>query len=177
MCFQEEAAKSVLAEFNLGCDVDHTQHVYRVYVTTFLGFGGNMARQRYEDQLLNVTLTKNRWMCAHTLSLSLFTTVTHNPRPSFSVSSSSMWLKHVPLCPGFWPRRQDSARTNRTWTLVFLWTCRTQSAGTTTPFTSEVRETGHGVSRLYSHSWDFTTGPCLQVVCIRYDWDTELTVL
>lgn len=58
--FQEEAAKSVLAEFNLGCDVDHTQHVYRVYVTTFLGFGGNMARQRYEDQLLNVTLTKNR---------------------------------------------------------------------------------------------------------------------
>lgn len=57
---QEEAAKSVLAEFNLGCDVEHTQHVYRVYVTTFLGFGGNMARQRYEDQLLNDTLAKNR---------------------------------------------------------------------------------------------------------------------
>lgn len=57
---QEEAGKSVLAEFNLGCDVEHTQHVYRVYVTTFLGFGGNMARQRYEDQLLNRTFTKNR---------------------------------------------------------------------------------------------------------------------
>lgn len=50
---EEEAGKSVLAEFNLGCDVEHTQHVYRVYVTTFLGFGGNMARQRYEDQLFN----------------------------------------------------------------------------------------------------------------------------
>lgn len=57
---QEEAAKSVLAEFNLGCDVEHTDHVYRVYVTTFLGFGGNMARQRYEDQLLNDTLAQNR---------------------------------------------------------------------------------------------------------------------
>lgn len=57
---QEEAAKSVLAEFNLGCDVERTQHVYRVYVTTFLGFGGNMARQRYEDQLLNDTLARNR---------------------------------------------------------------------------------------------------------------------
>lgn len=57
---QEEAGKSVLAEFNLGCDVEHTQHVYRVYVTTFLGFGGNMARQRYEDQLFNNTFSKNR---------------------------------------------------------------------------------------------------------------------
>ncbi|XP_028266629.1 ectonucleoside triphosphate diphosphohydrolase 7-like [Parambassis ranga] len=59
---EEEAGKSVLAEFNLGCDVEHTQHVYRVYVTTFLGFGGNMARQRYEDQLLNNTLAKNRFL-------------------------------------------------------------------------------------------------------------------
>ncbi|XP_056136181.1 ectonucleoside triphosphate diphosphohydrolase 7-like [Lampris incognitus] len=56
---QEEAGKSLLAEFNLGCDVEHTEHVYRVYVTTFLGFGGNMARQRYEDQLVNSTLTSN----------------------------------------------------------------------------------------------------------------------
>ncbi|XP_075904855.1 ectonucleoside triphosphate diphosphohydrolase 7-like [Nelusetta ayraudi] len=63
---EEEAAKSVLAEFNLGCDVEHTQHVYRVYVTTFLGFGGNMARQRYEDQLLNDTLAKNRFLTAQT---------------------------------------------------------------------------------------------------------------
>ncbi|KAJ8365318.1 hypothetical protein SKAU_G00141490 [Synaphobranchus kaupii] len=57
---QEDAAKSLLAEFNLGCDVEHTQHVYRVYVTTFLGFGGNMAHQRYEENLINGTLSKNR---------------------------------------------------------------------------------------------------------------------
>uniref|UniRef100_I3MFI2 nucleoside-triphosphate phosphatase n=1 Tax=Ictidomys tridecemlineatus TaxID=43179 RepID=I3MFI2_ICTTR len=57
---QEEAAKILLAEFNLGCDVQHTEHVYRVYVTTFLGFGGNFARQRYEDLVLNETLSKNR---------------------------------------------------------------------------------------------------------------------
>ncbi|XP_067115779.1 ectonucleoside triphosphate diphosphohydrolase 7-like isoform X1 [Osmerus mordax] len=57
---QEEVGKTLLAEFNLGCDVDHTDHVYRVYVTTFLGFGGNMARQRYEDQLVNNTLARNR---------------------------------------------------------------------------------------------------------------------
>ncbi|XP_029917067.1 ectonucleoside triphosphate diphosphohydrolase 7-like [Myripristis murdjan] len=63
---EEEAAKSLLAEFNLGCDVEHTQHVYRVYVTTFLGFGGNMARQRYEDQLVNSTLAKNRLLSAQT---------------------------------------------------------------------------------------------------------------
>ncbi|XP_019491821.1 PREDICTED: ectonucleoside triphosphate diphosphohydrolase 7 [Hipposideros armiger] len=57
---QEEAAKVLLAEFNLGCDAQHTEHVYRVYVTTFLGFGGNFARQRYEDLVLNETLSKNR---------------------------------------------------------------------------------------------------------------------
>ncbi|MBN3295862.1 ENTP4 diphosphohydrolase, partial [Amia calva] len=57
---QENAAKTLLAEFNLGCDVEHTQHVYRVYVTTFLGFGGNMARQRYEDFLVNRTVSRSR---------------------------------------------------------------------------------------------------------------------
>ncbi|CAJ1054089.1 ectonucleoside triphosphate diphosphohydrolase 7-like [Xyrichtys novacula] len=63
---EEEAGKSVLAEFNLGCDVEHTQHVYRVYVATFLGFGGNMARQRYEDHLVNNTLAKNRFLTTQT---------------------------------------------------------------------------------------------------------------
>ncbi|KAL6111159.1 ectonucleoside triphosphate diphosphohydrolase 7-like isoform X1 [Pungitius pungitius] len=63
---EEEAGKSVLAEFNLGCDVEHTQHVYRVYVATFLGFGGNMARQRYEDRLLNGTAAKNRLLASRT---------------------------------------------------------------------------------------------------------------
>ncbi|KAG8435465.1 hypothetical protein GDO86_013412 [Hymenochirus boettgeri] len=56
----EEDAKLMLAEFNLGCDIQHTEHVYRVYVTTFMGFGGNFARQRYEDMIFNDTITKNR---------------------------------------------------------------------------------------------------------------------
>ncbi|XP_037997107.1 ectonucleoside triphosphate diphosphohydrolase 7 isoform X3 [Motacilla alba alba] len=57
---QDEAAKSLLAEFNLGCDVQHTGHMYRVYVNTFLGFGGNFARQRYEEHVLNQTYVHNR---------------------------------------------------------------------------------------------------------------------
>ncbi|CAM9997719.1 unnamed protein product [Lampetra fluviatilis] len=52
---QEEIAKSSLAEFNLGCDEHHTQHIYRVFVTTFLGSGANAVRQRYEQALLNAT--------------------------------------------------------------------------------------------------------------------------
>ena len=54
---QEEVAKGMLAEFNLGCDVHKTEHVYRVYVTTFLGYGGNAARTRYEKALVNATVT------------------------------------------------------------------------------------------------------------------------
>lgn len=62
---QEAAAKALLAEFNLGCDLQHADHVYRVYVTTFLGFGGNFARQRYEDIVYNKTVTKNRLLDQH----------------------------------------------------------------------------------------------------------------
>ncbi len=59
---EEDVAKGMLAEFNLGCDVHKIEHVYRVYVTTFLGFGGNAARTRYEKALLNATLSVNkRW--------------------------------------------------------------------------------------------------------------------
>uniref|UniRef100_A0A8C5K6H1 nucleoside-triphosphate phosphatase n=1 Tax=Jaculus jaculus TaxID=51337 RepID=A0A8C5K6H1_JACJA len=57
---QEEVAKNLLAEFNLGCDVHQTEHAYRVYVATFLGFGGNAARQRYEDRIFASTVQKNR---------------------------------------------------------------------------------------------------------------------
>lgn len=57
---QEEVAKNLLAEFNLGCDAHRTEHVYRVYVSTFLGFGGNAARQRYEENLMRKTITRNK---------------------------------------------------------------------------------------------------------------------
>lgn len=53
-------AKNLLAEFNLGCDAHRTEHVYRVYVSTFLGYGGNAARQRYEENLVSKTLLKNK---------------------------------------------------------------------------------------------------------------------
>ncbi|KAM4578439.1 ectonucleoside triphosphate diphosphohydrolase 4 isoform 2-T2 [Fundulus diaphanus] len=56
----EEVAKNLLAEFNLGCDAHVTDHVYRVYVSTFLGFGGNAARQRYEESLVRNTAARNK---------------------------------------------------------------------------------------------------------------------
>ncbi|XP_028655011.2 ectonucleoside triphosphate diphosphohydrolase 4 isoform X1 [Erpetoichthys calabaricus] len=62
---QEEVAKNLLAEFNLGCDAHQTEHVYRVYVTTFLGFGGNAARQRYEESLFNKAAVENGLLGKH----------------------------------------------------------------------------------------------------------------
>ncbi|XP_054628848.1 ectonucleoside triphosphate diphosphohydrolase 4 isoform X2 [Dunckerocampus dactyliophorus] len=62
---QEEIAKNLLAEFNLGCDAHRTDHVYRVYVSTFLGFGGNTAHQRYEESLIRSTATRNKLLGQH----------------------------------------------------------------------------------------------------------------
>ncbi|CAM4713884.1 unnamed protein product [Leuciscus chuanchicus] len=62
---QEEIAKNLLAEFNLGCDAHRTEHVYRVYVSTFLGFGGNAARQRYEENLISNTQMQNKLLGQH----------------------------------------------------------------------------------------------------------------
>ncbi|KAJ8400951.1 hypothetical protein AAFF_G00389080 [Aldrovandia affinis] len=62
---QEEVAKNLLAEFNLGCDAHRTEHVYRVYVSTFLGFGGNAARQRYEESLVSRTPAQNKVLGQH----------------------------------------------------------------------------------------------------------------
>ncbi|CAG5921623.1 unnamed protein product [Menidia menidia] len=61
----EEVAKNLLAEFNLGCDAHRTEHVYRVYVSTFLGFGGNAARQRYEESLIRETVSRNKLLGQH----------------------------------------------------------------------------------------------------------------
>lgn len=40
--------KHRVVEFNLGCQHNDLDHTYRVYVSTFLGFGANEARDRYE---------------------------------------------------------------------------------------------------------------------------------
>ncbi|XP_019741096.1 ectonucleoside triphosphate diphosphohydrolase 4, partial [Hippocampus comes] len=61
----EEVAKNLLAEFNLGCDAHQTDHVYRVYVSTFLGFGGNAARQTYEESLIKNTTMQNKLLGQH----------------------------------------------------------------------------------------------------------------
>lgn len=53
----QEAAKGVptdlMAEFNLGCQENDMDHTYRLYVTTFLGFGANSALDRYEASLIH----------------------------------------------------------------------------------------------------------------------------
>ncbi|XP_071090176.1 ectonucleoside triphosphate diphosphohydrolase 4-like [Haliotis cracherodii] len=49
---REELPKHLVAEVNLGCQDSDTEHTYRVYVTTFLGYGANSARERYEEKLL-----------------------------------------------------------------------------------------------------------------------------
>lgn len=44
------------AQVNLGCDSHKTTHNYHLYVATFLGFGGNAARDRFTK----LVITKNR---------------------------------------------------------------------------------------------------------------------
>ena len=44
------------AQVNLGCDSHQTIHNYNLYVATFLGFGGNAARDRYTE----LVITQNK---------------------------------------------------------------------------------------------------------------------
>jgi len=52
--------KSQVAEINLGCQEHDTEHTYRVFVTTFLGFGANEAMARHHRQLFLETLLRER---------------------------------------------------------------------------------------------------------------------
>jgi len=45
------------AQVNLGCDSHQTIHNYNLYVATFLGFGGNAARERYTDLVISQNKT------------------------------------------------------------------------------------------------------------------------
>lgn len=47
------------AEINLGCEEHGLEHKYKLYVTTFMGFGANEAMKRYEN-LLRVKYHKDR---------------------------------------------------------------------------------------------------------------------
>jgi len=47
-----EKDKAQVAEINLGCLEHDTEHTYRVFVTTYLGFGANEAIRRHERTLL-----------------------------------------------------------------------------------------------------------------------------
>jgi len=44
--------KSQVAEINLGCTEHDTEHTYRIFVTTFLGFGANEAMHRHNRYTL-----------------------------------------------------------------------------------------------------------------------------
>ena len=49
-----------MAEFNLGCQNNDHDHIYKVYVTTFLGFGANEAQERYEEGLIQQAMASQQ---------------------------------------------------------------------------------------------------------------------
>jgi Golgi nucleoside diphosphatase len=49
-----------VAEFNLGCQNNDHDHIYKVYVTTFLGFGANEAQERYEEGLIQQAMASQQ---------------------------------------------------------------------------------------------------------------------
>ncbi|XP_076470889.1 ectonucleoside triphosphate diphosphohydrolase 7-like [Babylonia areolata] len=59
----KQIPRELIAEFNLGCQETDIEHTYRVYVTTFLGYGANSAIDRYQDSLVkDVAVTKPRYL-------------------------------------------------------------------------------------------------------------------
>jgi len=48
--------KAQVAEINLGCQEHDTEHTYRIFVTTFLGYGANEARARHHRKLFLTSL-------------------------------------------------------------------------------------------------------------------------
>ena len=56
--FQEGPSQNLMAEFNLGCKSTDLDHNYQLYVSTFLGYGANSARERYEEMLLQLSANR-----------------------------------------------------------------------------------------------------------------------
>lgn len=50
-----------MAEINLGCTSGDAEHTYRVYVTTYLGFGANAARKTYEEIIFQQNKQKEKF--------------------------------------------------------------------------------------------------------------------
>jgi len=58
----ESVPAELRATINLGCDAHATVHEYKIYVTTFLGYGTDLARKRYID---NMVSTNKKQIKAH----------------------------------------------------------------------------------------------------------------
>lgn len=56
----QETIKSNLVEFNLGCMDHNTGHVYRIYVSTLLGFSADKIQDLYSKELINLQIENAR---------------------------------------------------------------------------------------------------------------------
>ena len=63
----QENERLQVEEINLGCSDDDTEHTYKVFVKTFLGYGANEALARHRRDLLlsqiksGVRSERNQW--------------------------------------------------------------------------------------------------------------------
>ena len=55
----KEELNGLISEFNLGCSEHDSEHNYRLYVTTYLGLGANVARSSYVNSLISSTIDSN----------------------------------------------------------------------------------------------------------------------
>ena len=56
--YNQSVPVDLSATINLGCDAHETVHEYKVYVTTHLGYGSDLARKRYVNDLYSKNIEK-----------------------------------------------------------------------------------------------------------------------
>jgi Golgi nucleoside diphosphatase len=54
--YSKESLNNLISEFNLGCSKHDFEHNYRLFVTTYLGLGANVARSTYVNSLISSTI-------------------------------------------------------------------------------------------------------------------------
>jgi hypothetical protein len=54
--FQTPVEGEEVAEFSLGYDEQQDVFKYKIYVTTFLGYGANKAFEKYIDRIISIAL-------------------------------------------------------------------------------------------------------------------------